>query len=213
VVHLAVVPGVAKERPVDIAELLDTESRLDNPLSLRPLQPSLRRMASASIVGQPLFALDGGVGVPHIAMTLGAFTDGLPEAVGSAPVFPDETDEVAAWRAGGGPTLGSDLDAAIVPLVTVKDGDRYGIAKLLRVESGGVHARLYADRWEVPPDVINPWTLRLERYDAPSLSYGHLPLSYPAFAAMQPAYHRLAMRSGAELGGYRMWRDAKGGFF
>jgi uncharacterized protein YndB with AHSA1/START domain len=213
VVHLALIPGVAKERPGDIAEILDNESRLDDPLALRPLDPPLRRTASSSIVGQPLLALDGGVGVPHLAMTIGAFADGLPEPAGDGRIYPDESEELDAWRNVSGPVLGRDLETSIVPLVSIKDGDRYAIAKLLRVEKRGVHIRLYANRFDIPPDELNPWTLRLDRHDAPDLSIGHLPLSRSAFAEMEPAYERLAMRSSDELEGYRIWKDGSGEFF
>lgn len=212
-VHLALLPGVVKQRPEDIIEILDTESRLDDPLALRPLEPSLRRTASISIAGQPLLALDGGVGVPHLALTTGAFTDALPEPGGTASVFPDEAEEIAGWREAGGPLLGRDLDATIVPLVSVRDENGYGIAKILRIERRGVHIHLYADRYDIPPDKLNPWSLHLDRHDAPTFSIGHMPLSRPAFAKMEPAYERLAMCSTDELEGYRMWKDGSGGFF
>lgn len=216
-VHLALSPGVMNHRSDDhaevlVAEVLDNESRLEDVLALKPLEPSMRRSASMVIVGQPLFALDGGIGVPHLAMTVGAFTDGSPEPAGNAPIFPDEAEEIRGWRAASGPVLGRDLDTTIVPLVSIKDGSEYGIAKLLHVERRGVHLRLYADRFDVPPDHLQPWTLRLERYDAPSLSYGHAPMSRRTFATMDPAYARLAMRTAEELDGYRMWQEANGGF-
>jgi uncharacterized protein YndB with AHSA1/START domain len=213
VVHLALMPGAVKQRPHDVAELLDHVSRLEDPLSLRRLDPPLRRSASTTVVGQPLLALDGGHGVPHLALTIGSFTDALPEPAGTAAVFPDEADEVAGWREVNGPVLGRDLDTAIVPLVTMKDGERYGFAKLLHVEPRGVHVRLYADRYAIPPDAVNPWALQLERYDNPTMSFGHAPMSRATFAGWEPAYHRLVMRSTEELEGYEMWKEAEGGFF
>ncbi len=213
VVHLALMPGSAKTRPVDLSEILDTESRLDDPLSLRPLTPPVRRVASILIAGQPSLALDGGVGVPHLAMTIGAFTDARPEAAGSAPIRPEEAEEVVGWRAANGSVLGRDFETTIVPLVSVKEGARYAIAKLLHVQIRGVHVRLYSDRFDIPPDTLNPWSLRLDRYDAPNFSYGHTPMSRPTFAQTEPAYQRLAMCSVEELDGYRMWKEARGGFF
>jgi hypothetical protein len=127
--------------------------------------------------------------------------------------YPDESEELDAWRNVDGPVLGRDLETSIVPLVSIRDGDRYAIAKLLHVERRGVHIRLYANRFDIPPEELNPWTLRLDRHDAPDLSVGHLPLSRAAFAEMEPAYERLAMRSSAELEGYRMWKEASGAFF
>ncbi|MDQ3691116.1 MAG: SRPBCC family protein [Chloroflexota bacterium] len=213
VIHLALMPGVVKHRPDDVAELLDQESRTGDPLALRPLDPPLRRTASTVVVGQPLLALDGGHGVPHLAISIGAFTDALPEPAGELPIWPDETEEVVGWRSAVGPVMGRDLDTAIVPLVTVKDGERYGYAKLLHVERSGVHMRLYADRFDIPPDMVNPWALRLDRHDAPTMSFGHAPMSRATFAGWEPAYDRLVMRPVEDLEGYEMWKDANGGFF
>lgn len=212
VVHLALLPSSSKQRPTDLTEFIDGESRLDDPLALQPLQPSLKRTASTVMIGQPLLALDGGVGVPHVAITVGAFTDALPEAAGPFRVFRREVAEIASWRETNGPVLGRDLDAAVVPLVSTRDEDGYSVAKLLHVERKGVHLRRYADRWEAPPDVVDPWRLRLDRFDAPNFSVGHMPLSRPSFAAMDPAFIRLSMRSPDELDGYRMWQEGHGGF-
>lgn len=146
-------------------------------------------------------------------MTLGAFTDALPEPASTLPLHPYELDEVAGWRAASGPLLGRDLQTTIVPLVSIKDGEEYAIAKLLHVEMRGVHVRIYADRFGMPPEELNPWSLSLDRWDAPNFSYGHMPLSRASFAAMEPGYERLVMCSTDELDGYRMWKEGKGGWF
>jgi uncharacterized protein YndB with AHSA1/START domain len=211
--HVAVLPGAATERPADLEPFLDGESRLADPLSLRPLQPSIRRSSSLVVTGQPLFALDGGVGVPHVALTIGALTDALPEPAGSFQVFEEEAAEVDSWQAAGGPVLGRDLHATVVPIVSVKQDAAYAPVKILRLERHAVHIRMYSDRWQIPPDHIDPWRLRMDRFDAPMPGIGHMPLSLSAFGSWDPAFERLAMLSHEELGGYEEWRQAEGGVF
>ncbi len=213
-VHLAVLPGTARTRPDDPAPFIDRESRLADPLGLRPLDVSLRGMASRIVPGQPVLRLDGGIGVPHIALSPEAYGDAVPAPVGAAAgVRPHEHAEVASWRAAGGPVLGRDPDAGITPLLTVRMDEGHGAAKLLHADRSGVHLRIFADRWPVPPDGVDPWALRLGTGEDGVVGIGHVPLTLRAFAAMRPSFARLVMIGSSELGGYRMWRESGGGYF
>jgi hypothetical protein len=214
-VHVALLPGVAPKRPVDLEPYLDGESRLDDPLRLRPLPLSVRSAASKIVSGEPALRLDGGVGVAHLALTHDAFGDARPEPVGAPiEVWESETAEVASWRRVDGPTLGGEVDTGITTLMTVKpDDDGYGTAKLLHVDRNAVHLRVYSDRWTSPPDDIDPWSLRLDRIDEPVPGLGHIPLTYAAFAGWQPAFDRLVMIGPSERGGYRAWLESGGGVF
>jgi hypothetical protein len=207
------VPGLSATLPIDVDAFLDHESRLADPLSLKPLSPGLKGAASTVVRGQPLLALDGGMGVPHIALTLGAFADALPRVTGAIKVLPEETAEVESWRVAEGPVLGDDLDAAITPIVSLRAADGYRAAKILHVDRTAVHVRLYSDLWAIPPHDIDPWSLRLDRQDAPNPGIGHLPVSHRSFESWAPEYQRLAMVGSAERDGYRYWRDAGGGVF
>lgn len=213
-VHLAVLPGTAGKRPVDLAPFIDRESRLADPLGLRPLDVSLRGMTSRIVPGQPVLRLDGGIGIPHIVLSPEAYGDAVPAPVGdAAEVWPNEHAEVASWRAAGGPVLGRDTDAGITTLLTVRLDEGYGAAKLLHADRGGVHLRVFSDRWRVPPDEMDPWALRLGSAEDDVVGIGHVPLTRRAFAAMEPSFSRLAMIGASELGGYRMWRESGGGYF
>ena len=212
-VHLALIPGVSGKLPIDVASFLDHESRLADPLALKPLSPGLKGAASTVVRGQPLLALDGGVGVPHVALTVGAFVDALPQVVGAIGVFPEESAEVASWREAAGPALGDDLDATVVPLVSIRDEGGYKVAKILRVDRTAVHLRMYSDRWAIPPETLDPWLLRLDRYEAVVPGIGHIPVSHSSFASLEPAFERLAMVGTAELDGYRQWAESGGGVF
>lgn len=219
VVHVLVHPGFSPRPIGDPTPFLDARSKMSDPLGLRPIDPSVRAAARLVETGQSLLRLDGGIGIPHVALTRGAFTDALPRQV-VQPQEPQTRDhpEIASWRASTGPLLGRDLDASICPLVTFEGEQGIAVAKLLHVDAGGVHVRLYSDRWAVCPPEVNPWALRLEPVNAEEpgghpFGIGHLPLSRSAFLARRPIFNRLAMRGGEELEGYRMWREAKGGYF
>ncbi len=214
VVHVAVLPGVARRRPTDLAPYLDGESHLDDPLALRPLELSIRGAASKIVSGQPFLRLDGGVGVPHLALTQDAFGDARPEpASDPIDVWDHETAEIESWRSAGGPALGRDLEAGLTTLMTVKAEEGYGAVKLLHVDRTTVHLRFYSDRWDIPPDEIDPWSLRLGRIDDPIVGIGHFPLARRSFGGWEPRFHRVVMLGPSELEGYRAWLDAGGGIF
>jgi uncharacterized protein YndB with AHSA1/START domain len=214
VVHVGLLPGVSSKRPVDLQPYLDGESRLADPLSLRPLPLSVRASALKIVSGQPMLRLDGGIGVPHLAMTADGFSDARPEPVGEPmEVWESENAEVESWRQAGGPVLGRDIGAGITTLMTVKTNEGYGAAKLLHADRKAVHVRVYSDRWSIPPDDIDPWSLRLGRIDEPVIGIGHVPMTYAAFARWEPKFDRLVMLAPSELDGYRAWLEAGGGVF
>ena len=99
----------------------------------------------------------------------------------------------------------------------VTDDERFGVVKVLAVDRGGVHARLYVQRFEARPGAEEVGELSTApfgpEYENP-FSIGHMPLSHQTFAAWQP----VLIRPGAsvdedELDGYRMWQDAEAGYF
>lgn len=213
-VHVALLPGASPKRPADPAPFLDRESRLDDPLRLRSLNASLRGMASRIVPGQPALRLDGGIGVPHVAMSPDAYGDARPEPVGNpVDIWEHEHAELASWRAAGGPVLGRDVNAGITTLMTVRVDDGYGAVKLLHADRHGVHVRLYADRWDTPPDDIDPWALRLGTIEDAVVGVGYMPLSREAFAEWEPSFDRLVMIGPDELDGYRTWLEGGGGYF
>ena len=213
-VHLALLPGVVKQRPKDIIEILDTEPRLDDPLALRPLEPSLRRTASISLAGQPLLALDGGVGVPHLALTTGAFTDALPEPGGTASVFPDEAEEIAGWREAGGPVLGRDLDAEDRSVGVGQGRERVRHRKdfarraTRRSTSAGTPIGTTSRQTNSIPGRCT-WTGTTPRRSASGTfrCRDRLLQRWSRRTSASPCAHPMSLE------GYRMWKDGSGGFF
>ena len=99
----------------------------------------------------------------------------------------------------------------------VADDGTFAVAKILVADAGGVHTRLYVQRFDHRPRQNELGGLSIAAfgpgYDNP-FSIGHLPLSHDAFAAWQPELiTRGAAISEEELEGYRMWLEAEGGYF
>jgi hypothetical protein len=90
----------------------------------------------------------------------------------------------------------------------------FGAVKLLRVDDGGVHIRLYGNVWQERPVSIDLEELTLDRASDQSLqSIGHMPVVRASFLAMGPRLIVCAPVTDTELDGYSMWADAKGGYF
>src|SRR6266545_7150574 len=71
---------------------------------------------------------------------------------------------------------------------SIKDDGAYGIAKVLAVDEGGVHVRLYRNSWPTRPTKIDPTELELGGtigVDA-RVGIGQLPLTREHFTAWQP---------------------------
>ena len=97
-----------------------------------------------------------------------------------------------------------------VYLVAGKKG--YQLAKVLAVDPGIVHIRLYRNVFPQRPSDIDLDTLELGSIQDPDgFGMGHLPLKYESFAAWGPQYFRRVLVREDELDGYRMWKDVGGG--
>ena len=84
----------------------------------------------------------------------------------------------------------------------------YKVAKILKLEDGIVHVRLYANRFDERPANVDPDDLELGVIDDESFGIGHLPLASSEFEAWQPqtiAHHPVQPD---ELDGYEEWRQA-----
>ena len=220
VVHLAVLPGKDRTRDVDVDAALDRQAVPPDPLVIRPLDVRMSGLASKLVRGSPHLRLDGGFGIRHLAMTLDAYGDALPEPTGrSIEIWKEERAELASWQTADAPVMGRTADVSIAPLLTIRADPAdhgYAAAKVLNVDRSGVHLCIYADRWEVPPDLIDPWSLSpgtIETAERGILALGHIPLTRKAFASMEPTFDRLVMLGRRELEGYRMWQEAEGGYF
>ncbi len=213
-VHLRLLPTSVKDRPTDARIFLEAPSRLADPFLVQELDPRWSNVGSDKVSGQRLLALDGGIGVPHLALTRGCFTDALPVPIGELDVPSDASAQIAAWQAVDGPLGGRDLDFGVAPVVTfAMEQEEYAVAKILRGEMRTVHLRLYSDRWPEPPSDVNPFALRLDPAWAPNPGIVYMPVARYAFSDWKPAFLRLAMLAPGELDGYRHWKAEGGGVF
>jgi hypothetical protein len=182
-------------------------------------------MAQVLQAGQRLLLVDGGLGIDHLPMTPGAFSDARPEAVSAGTVAEDMVELVDGWARSGAPVYGREIGLRLTPLVSLANEDgSFGVAKILHASWREVHLRIYADSWSARPTSVNPWTLELgsvdmERigdptYEMPSaIGIGHLPLTRVLYQKGDPELVKLVTLQPNELDGYREWKTARGGVF
>lgn len=92
----------------------------------------------------------------------------------------------------------------------------YSIMKILKLEDGGVHVRVYSNRYKEIPFQIDDQTLYLAGINhkpEEKLGMGHLPLSVESFKRMKVIYLKTVQVEESELDGYNLWKEEGGGFF
>ncbi len=92
----------------------------------------------------------------------------------------------------------------------------YGVLKILKLDDGGMHVRMYSNRFDKPPAKLDESTLYMagmDRQPGEALGMGHLPIGKRSFASWQATFIQQSSVSEEELKGYRMWQEASGGYF
>lgn len=99
-------------------------------------------------------------------------------------------------------------------LYSVWSQSSYKVVKLLQADDGGVHIRIYANKWNERPQEVEPVQLTMtgENHEAMA-SIGHLPLTRSCFLSMGPKLIATGSVHEDELDGYKMWKEAQGGYF
>jgi hypothetical protein len=94
-------------------------------------------------------------------------------------------------------------------------GERgYQVAKILVVEPGAVHIRLYKNVFSERPRSVDARMLDLGNiHDPDGFGIGHLPLTKKAFDSWEPMLISRTSVSAEELEGYEEWKKAQGGLF
>ncbi len=101
-------------------------------------------------------------------------------------------------------------------LVSVVSENQFAVMKILAVDHGGVHVRLYAERFSRRPNAVQGLALTLAASCADGtkpFSIGHMPLSYGSYFMREPKICGSRPVADDELEGYGMWKDAHGGYF
>jgi hypothetical protein len=99
---------------------------------------------------------------------------------------------------------------------TPGEHDGYSVLKVLKVDPEGVHVRLYSNHYSQPPTKIDESKLYMagqDRKPDEGLGMGHVPLSKKTFLAWNARFIQQSTVTEAELEGYKIWLEAKGGYF
>jgi uncharacterized protein YndB with AHSA1/START domain len=228
-IHVRLHPGHLRDN--DPGDLVPAAPKPpSDQMDLWPIAPPLRAPVDISTRGLPFLVRDGGHGVAHLALSMDAWADADPSDIGSDEVTDHDLAAVDQWRRRGAPAVGIDADLALAPLCTLRFGvddngaEVWGVAKVLRSEILKVHLAIPADRWGERPGRIDTWRHRSlpaqpDEEPDPSASpgdrveIGHVPVDRSAFGKGKPVFAGIATLESAELEGYRIWREAKGGTF
>jgi hypothetical protein len=93
----------------------------------------------------------------------------------------------------------------------------YNIIKILRIDKNGYHVRIYSNVFEEIPKNIDSDTLYLasmnDKKDNEDIGMGHVPVSKSGFEKWQLTFLKKEEVLEDELEGYRMWKEASGGYF
>ena len=102
-------------------------------------------------------------------------------------------------------------------LYTTKETDgSYGIVKVLKKDDGGVHLRVYSNRFEARPTSVRESDLYMAGMDSKpgeQMGMGHAPISWRSFRTWGAEFVQASSVAESELEGYRMWQEAEGGYF
>jgi hypothetical protein len=89
------------------------------------------------------------------------------------------------------------------------DEGGFVVAKVLKLEEGIVHIRVYAKKYAERPTVVAGEELTLGTVFDEDFGLGHLPLDADAFAKWDPKIIRHTAIEPEELEGYEIWREAE----
>jgi hypothetical protein len=93
---------------------------------------------------------------------------------------------------------------------------KFGVVKILKIEPGIVHVRVYKNKFATRPTAIKLDELSLgsiEDKDADGFGMGHLPISEKDFSGWKAVLLTKTEVKPDELEGYKMWKEAGGGVF
>ena len=96
------------------------------------------------------------------------------------------------------------------------DNGSYSVLKILKLDDQGVHVRVYSNQFSSPPSKIDESTLFMGGVDHKpneTLGMGHAPLSKKSFEGWKATFFQQSTVKEEELEGYKMWAEAKGGYF
>jgi hypothetical protein len=94
-------------------------------------------------------------------------------------------------------------------LCSVAHGERFRIAKILRVDSDAVHVRVYAEAFWSRPVAVEADELTLGTIHDKTYGIGHVPLAREEFERWEPVVITHGYVDPEELEGYELWTEAE----
>lgn len=98
---------------------------------------------------------------------------------------------------------------------SIDNGDgEFGVVKILKLEPGIVHVRVYKNKFSSRPRAIQLDDLSLGSIeDKDGFGMGHLPISENDFNGWKAIWLASSEVKPDELEGYQLWKEAGGGVF
>jgi hypothetical protein len=98
---------------------------------------------------------------------------------------------------------------------SIDNGDgKFGVVKILKLDPGIVHVRVYKNKLATRPTSIDLDELSLGSIkDKDGFGMGHLPISENDFKGWKAVLLLKAEVKAEELEGYELWKEAGGGVF
>lgn len=99
---------------------------------------------------------------------------------------------------------------------TPSENGGYSVLKILNLDDGGVHLRLYSNSFGELPKKIDESALYMagmNRKPHETLGMGHAPISNKSFAGWNAVLIQQSTVKEEEIEGYKLWLEAKGGYF
>lgn len=95
-------------------------------------------------------------------------------------------------------------------LYSIESGDNsFKVVKVLALDPGIVHARIYRNKFEIRPVSVDPTTLSLGSvFTVKEFGIGHTPLDQEGFISWQPVLLMVTDLTEEELVGYRFWKES-----
>ncbi len=96
------------------------------------------------------------------------------------------------------------------------DNGSYSVLKILKIESGGLHIRIYSNQFDAPPTQVDESTLVIAGMDhKPNqiLGQADLPILKQRFEDYKAVFVQQSTVKADELEGYKTWKAAGGKYF
>jgi hypothetical protein len=100
-------------------------------------------------------------------------------------------------------------------IYSIDNGDgKFGVVKILKLEPGIVHVRVYKNKYAFRPSTIKVEELSLGGInDKDGFGMGHLPINENDFKGWKAVLLNKTEVNLEELEGYQVWKEAGGGVF